>query len=162
MANAFSHIEHTAAGHFRLNFYAAVYHLVHALRRMGSDSGVALDRTMQQHRFLARYLEQILPHIPDERSWDDMLPWWQNEISAWESETTADLPLAALSSEGRFGFTGRLALMIVALGEEDSRFGTLFEALQSPLASRRPSLQLVGQMLQNADTDAEVDGWTSG
>jgi hypothetical protein len=160
MANAFSHIEHSAAGHFRLNFYAAVYHLVHALRRIGSDSGVVLDKTLQQHRFLARYLEQILPHIPDELSWEDILPWWQGEISTWESEATADLPLAALSSGSRLGFTGRLALMIVALGEEDSRFGTLFEALQSPLASRRPSLELVGQLLKNGQADAEVDGWT--
>src|SRR5215469_2373947 len=160
MVNAFSHIEHSVAGHFRLNFYAAVYHLVHALRRIGSDSGVALDKTLQQHRFLARYLEQILPHIPDELSWEDILPWWQSEISTWESEAVADLPLAAFSREGGLGFTGRLALMIVALGEEDSRFGTLFETLQSPLASRRPSLELVGQMLKNGHTDAQVDGWT--
>src|ERR1700691_644862 len=135
MANAFAHIEPTAAGHFRLNFCATVYHLVHALHRLGSESGTPLDKILQEHSFLRRYLEQIVPHIPDELSWQDMLPWWQNEISAWEREANVSLPLVALSTEGRLDSAGRLALMIVALGEEDSRFGTLFEALQSPLAS---------------------------
>jgi len=159
MTNAFGHIERTAAGHFRLNFYAAIYHLVDALRRIGGEGGEAFDRTLQEHRFLARYLEQILPHIPAELSWRDMPHWWRSEISAWESEAAGDLPLTALSREGNLRFAGRLALMITALGEEDSRFGTLFETLQSPLASRRPSLELVGQLLKNS-TDGEVDGWS--
>jgi hypothetical protein len=159
-ARAFDHIERGVAGHFRLNFYAAIYHLVHALRGLANENGTALETTLRAHRFLAGYLAEILPHIPDELSWEEMLGWWQKEISDWESDASTQLPLVALDREGRLGFTRRLALMIVALGEEDSRFGTLFEALQSPLAARRPSLQLIGQMLKNGHADAGADGWT--
>jgi hypothetical protein len=157
MLNAFNHIERSAAGHFRLNFYAAVYHVVHALRRLADNSDAEFAKTLQEHRFLARYLEQILPHLPDELSWKDMLAWWQREISAWEIDAGPDLPLAALASEGRLSFTSRLVLMIAALGEEDSRFGTMFETLQGPLAARRPSLELVGRLLSNSDL--AIDGW---
>jgi hypothetical protein len=159
-AGSFDHIERNVAGHFRLNFYAAVYHLVHALRRLANENGTAFETTLRAHGFLARYLEQILPHIPDELSWEEMLAWWRREISDWENDASAELPLVALDREGSVGFTGRLALMIVALGEEDSRFGTLFGALQSPLATRRPSLELIGQMLKNGHADAGADGWS--
>jgi len=160
MPNAFAHIQHDAAGHFRLNFYAALYHLVHALRRLGGEGGMTLERTLAEHPHLGRYLEQILPHIPDGLSWVDTLSWWRTEIKAWESEAAVELPLVALSRHLGLGFNGRMALMMAALGEEDSRFGTLFEALQSPLVSRRPSLELVGRIMANGDGGSDASGWT--
>lgn len=159
MDNAFDHIERTAAGHFRLNFYAAVYHLVHALRRLAEDAGASLEKTLQEHRFLGRYLEQVLPHLPDALSWDEALSWWQREITDWETAGGADLPLVALSAHGGVGFAGRLVLMMTALGEEDSRFGTMFEALQAPLPTRRPTLELIGRMLANS-ASADATDWS--
>jgi ATPase family associated with various cellular activities (AAA) len=156
MTNAFDHIERTASGHFRLNFYAAVYHLVHALRRLADDGRTALEKLLQEHHFLARYLEQILPHLPDDLSWDDTVPWWRHEIAGWEKSAATDLPLAALAESG-VGFDGRLVMMLAALGEEDSRFGTLYEALQAPWPARRPSLELVGRILNDGASDP--DGW---
>ena len=67
MGGAFSHLERSIAGHFRLNLYAAIYYIVHALRRIGGNAGI--ERILNEHRFLARYLEQILPHIPDGLGW---------------------------------------------------------------------------------------------
>src|SRR5207244_8973006 len=78
------------------------------------------------------------------------------EITAWEKGHPDNLPLVALAGDGILSFTGRLALMIVALAEEDSRFGTLFDALQRPLASRRPTVELVGHILRDRAT---ADGW---
>ena len=160
MVNAFADMEHDAAGHFRLNFHAAVYHLIHALRRLGAGGSATLDQALKEHPFLGRYLEQMLPQIPDDLSGTDALAWWRAEIEDWETEAPADLPLVALSRDVGLGFNGRMALMIAALGEEDSRFGTLFEALQSPLASRRPSLELVGHILANGDAGSDASGWT--
>jgi hypothetical protein len=159
MANAFSHLEHNAAGHFRLNLYAAVYHIVHALRQITGKDKPALEKILSEHRFLGRYLEQILPHLPDNLGWEAVLAWWRQEIASWEADSTVSLPLVALSRECQVTFAGRLAIMIVALAEEDSRFGNLFEALQRPMASRRPSLTLVGQLLRNQEEGAEANGW---
>jgi hypothetical protein len=159
MTGTFSHIERGAPGHFRLNFFAAIYHMVHALRRIvGGDT--ALERLLAEHRFLAHYLEEILPHLPDGLGWEEMLAWWEKVIAAWEAEAATPLPLVALAREGYVAFPSRLALMIVALAEEDSRFGTLFEAVQRPLASRRPSLDLIGHLLGGAGSGAEADGWS--
>jgi hypothetical protein len=160
MGAAFSDIERSPEGHFRLNFYAAVYHVVHALRALAQENGAPFERTLREHRFLARYLEQILPRIPDGLSWRQTLDWWRSEVSAWEEESAAALPLVDLARDGDVGFVGRLALMIAALGEEDSRFGALFEALQSPSPSRRPSLELIGRILKHVQADAGEDGWT--
>src|ERR1044072_2568920 len=150
---AFDHIERDVGGHFRLNLYAAIYRVVDGLRRLG-PGGSDLERSLREHQFLKRYVEEMLPHMPAELAWDSMWRGWQAEIRAWEQGH--NLPLAALAREGILSFTGRLALMIVALAEEDSRFGTLFDALQKPLVSRRPTVELVGHILRD---DAASDGW---
>jgi hypothetical protein len=159
MASAFSYLEHTAAGHFRLSFYATIYHIVHALHRMGGKGDTGLEQILSEHRFIARYLEQVLPHLPDNRGWEEVLLWWRQEIASWESEVTTSLPLVALARESQVSFEGRLAIMIIALAEEDPRFGDLFETLQRPLASRRPSLALIGHLVSGVGSSADADGW---
>jgi ATPase family protein associated with various cellular activities (AAA) len=158
MANAFSHIEASAVGHFRLNFYAAVYLLSHALHRMVGN-GDELERTLQQHGFLRHYLDEILKLVPAEIPWDSTLSWWQEETKAWEVDAPCALPLAQLSSSRPFGTVDRLVLMLAALGEEDSRFGTFFESLQSPRGARRVSVALIRQLLSHGAPDTARDGW---
>src|ERR1044072_9067725 len=80
---AFDHIERDVGGHFRLNLYAAIYRVVDGLRRLG-PGGSDLERSLREHQFLKRYVEEMLPHMPAELAWDSMSPWWQAEIMAWE------------------------------------------------------------------------------
>jgi hypothetical protein len=155
MSNAFEHIPHTVEGHFLLNFYAAVYRLIHYLNRLGqweeADVGAYFDR----YPFLAGYFVEIDRAMPKRVAWEESLIWWQREIADWETCADMHLPLKALTEEAGLDFDSRIALMIVGLVDEDSRFGTLFACLQEPLTDRRPCLETVGQMMAD-------DGWADG
>jgi hypothetical protein len=50
--------------------------------------------------------------------------------------------------------------MVTGLVEEDSRFGTLFAELQEPLTHRRPTLEMVGQMMMDEAAVGDTDPWT--
>jgi hypothetical protein len=146
-SNAFRDVPRTARGHFHLSFYAAVYRLVNHVRRLSELEGTALEEVLEEYPFLAGYFVEMLHHMPDGITWDGALRWWEREITTWEEASGVHLPLVALTEQSAVGFRGRVALMILGLVEEDSRFGTLFARLQEPLAYRRPCLELVGQMM---------------
>jgi len=153
MSNAFDSIPRNIKEHFRLNFYAAVYLILHSVRRLSPEGNQDLTRTVERYPFLAKYLQEMLPFLPSDASWEAMPGWWRNEILAWETESPIRLPLAALEQEGTLPFINRILLMLIGLVEEDSRFGTLFAALQQPLAFRRPCLELLGQIMEAVAED---------
>ena len=144
---AFEKIPYTASGHFLLNFYAAVYRLINHIYRLGKEE--ELDKTFKKYPFLEGYFKEMLKYMPEDVGWEDALLWWENEITSWEKECTNHLPLLALTENGNIDFCGRVALMVVGLVEEDSRFGMLFSKLQEPLESRRPCLELAGQIMMD-------------
>lgn len=159
MAAAFDHIPRCVGGHFRLHLYATAYRLVHALRRMDGEGEDLLTQTVQQHRFLAGYMAEIMPHMPDALAWDDGPVWWEQEIAAWETGYETPLPLALLAASGALDAASRLVLMVVALTEEDSRFGALFASLHAPLTARRPSIGLLGALFAGTSGAEQPDGW---
>jgi len=159
MAHSFECVPHTARGHFRLNFYAAIYHIVHYLHRIDRSGGKGLKQLLEKFPFMARYVEEMLPHMPDEVSWDEGCAWWEAEIAAWERASAEHLPLVALSRQGNLSFSSRIAFMTVGLVEEDSRFGTLVARLQEPLPHRRPCLELVGQVMRTRPA-GDLDAWS--
>lgn len=141
---AFRFVDLTPQGHFRLHFYAALFRLACHLQRVAAEDATLLD----QHPFLHGYLEQIWPHLPSGMDpWDGGLHWWEGEVLRWEQRAGQHLPLRAIGALPGVGLSGRIGLMLVGLVEEDSRFGTLFAALQHPLQQRRPSLELVTRLL---------------
>lgn len=153
----FAGVPATVHGHFRLNFYAAVYRLIHAIRRLGAMGGTRLEAVFEIYPFLAGYFDEMRPYLPDDASWDDALHWWQDAITAWEQVHNLHLPLRALAEQAQVGFASRMAFMIVGLVEEDSRFGTLLAALQQPLEHRRACLELVGQVMLDETRRAGTD-----
>ncbi|MCP4288529.1 MAG: AAA family ATPase, partial [Gammaproteobacteria bacterium] len=157
--NTFEDIPRTMKGHFVLHFYAAVYRLVNHIRRLNEVGGEDLEKTFERYPFLNGYLVEMLRYMPQETSWEEALGWWETEITTWEKAGSEHLPLRALSEQGGINFPNRVALMIVGLVEEDSRFGTLFARLQEPLAHRRPCLELVGQMMRHEGLTGGTDPW---
>src|SRR5215210_591126 len=140
MPSAFDDIPATARNHFRLNVYVAIYRLVYYLRQLGSSSGDELRQTLERFPFLNRYFEAMIGYMPDDMSWDAARAWWAAELLEWEAAAEGRLPLVDLARHAGLTFDSRTAIMLVGLVEEDSRFGTLFAAIQQPLAERRPSL----------------------
>jgi hypothetical protein len=158
--SAFDHIPRTARGHFLLNFYAAVSYLLSYIDRLSQVGGESLEKTFDKYPFLAGYFREIQQYLPDKITWEETLGWWKTEITAWEKASSEPLPLLALTEQGGINFQSRMALMVVGLVEEDSRFGTLFAQLQEPLAHRRPCLELVGHMMMNKGFSGSTDPWS--
>ena len=59
----------------------------------------------------------------------------------------------------RFGGGSKVFIRWDELIEEDSRFGTLFAEFQEPLAYRRPTLELVGQVMGDTGDPVGANAW---
>jgi ATPase family associated with various cellular activities (AAA) len=149
--NRFEHIPLTAGGHFVLNFYAAVYSLINYIRRLSEKAGEEPVKRFKEFPFLQSYFAEINQSLPPGVTWSQAAAWWESEIADWEKRVDGLLPLRAISRGQGFSFQSRLAFLLVGLVEEDSQFGTLFAALQGPLAFRRPCLETVERILYDED-----------
>lgn len=159
--SAFAEVPATAGGHFVLCLYAAIFRLLHHVKRLNEAGGVSLEALFERYPFLGQYFAEMRAHIPEELTWGEGADWWREELAAWETRCEERLPLADLAACPGVGETGRLAFMAVGLVEEDSRFGTLFAELQEPLACRRPTLELVGQMAAAGGGPGDGDAWAT-
>jgi hypothetical protein len=157
---AFEHVPRSAGGHFVLNLYAAIYRLLHQTRKFAELSGATLEDVFERYPFLGEYFNEMRRHMPEDITWDAATAWWEAQIEAWEVTCEAHLPLRALAQQAGLSFSSRLAFMAIGLVEEDSRFGTLLAELQEPLAHRRPTLELAGQMMMDGAAVGESDPWT--
>src|SRR4029079_5740137 len=70
--------------------------------------------------------------------------------------------LRALAQDLRLTGAELTALMLAGVVEEDIRFGSLFAALQEPLAARRPCLGLIAALSSIEDPQDELrDSWAA-
>lgn len=157
---AFASLPPSARSHFLLFYFAAVYRLIHYLRVTGKRD---VDAIFETYPFLSGYFDEILAYLPRDLTWREGLAWWQKQIRAWERSALErpeggvdHLPLLALPA---LDFKQRLALVLVGLVEEDSRFGTILSELQAPLSQRRPGVELVANLLLDGTQRAGLDPW---
>lgn len=143
----FQHIQQDAHGHFQLHFYAAVYHLIYMIHRNSDEQRRQLDVIFETYPFLAQYFREMLAFIPDALDWEETVNWWQEQITQWESNVSSLLPIRALVDAHTMTFRQRMLLILANLSEVDSRFGTLYAALQAPLKARRPTLELLANIV---------------
>ncbi|MBD3316910.1 MAG: AAA family ATPase [Chitinivibrionales bacterium] len=155
----FDHIPRSVAGSFVLYLYAAIYRLMKQINRLSEAGGSELEAQFKRYPFLSDYFLEMRQHMPEDISWEEGGMWWRESIREWEKPGREHLPLRALMSEGGLSFESCLAFMITGLVEEDSRFGTLFAELQEPLPHRRPTLELVGQMMVDDALIGQSDPW---
>ena len=148
-------MDRTPDNHFALHFHAGVYAVLAFVRIL--DEQTEGGDLVEDHPFLWQYLAEDLRFIPDELTWSEGGSWWWTQIQRWEARANGHLPLHALSTELGLSAAQRLAFVLVGLIEEDARFGTLFATLQAPVSSRRPTVELLGRIVQHLDTG--VDGW---
>ena len=156
--NTFDHLPRTAHSHFLLSMYAAIYRLLFTAHLLDSAAPAEGRASLQQDfPFLAGYFDEMLRFMPRELTWEQGWRWWEAELAAWEGEAAARLPLLRLEQQAALSAESRLALILVGLVEEDSRFGTVFARLQEPLPGRRPTVELLGQIVRGA-ADTSPDG----
>ncbi len=145
----FQNTPSTPQHHFLLHFYAAVFRLINYIHRLAQVGGQSLEEVFDHYPFLEAYFVEMHHLMPQGITWQDGLAWWEREITHCEKSGTEHLPLLDLDRQGHIGLDNRVALALIGLVEEDSRFGTLFAWLQEPLAHRRPCLELVNQTMQD-------------
>jgi hypothetical protein len=139
-AAPFAAVPLTAGNHFRVNCYAAVFHLIAYVK------AAAVDGMFERHPFLGGYLDEMSVHLPTDLCWKGASGWWAAAVRQWESTGRAHLPLLALDATG-VTFAQRLALLVAGLVEEDARFGSVFAELQRPLEPRRPTLDTIAAIV---------------
>ncbi len=163
---AFGAVPRTPGGHFVLCLYGAIFCLLRHFRRLSEVAGGSLEELFERYPFLGEYFVELRRHLPEDLTWGEAAAWWHDELADWEAASGERLPLVDLAAHPGVGEPGRLAFMAAGLVEEDSRFGTLFAELQEPLAQRRPTLELLGQMAgdvdghQSGEVAGERDAWT--
>jgi len=159
--NAFEHVPRATRGHFLLHFYAAVDRLIRFVSQVAlPDDDNALRHCVERFPFIAGYLAEIRQYLPPTVAGEDGAAWWEGQITDWEAAADGYLPLRALTTDAAVDYSGRLALILTGLMEEDSRFGTVFAFLQEPLTYRRPSLEVVGQILVGHGWAGGPDAWS--
>ncbi len=124
--NAFAAIPATPAGHFKLYYYGAILRVIDRLFLLSESQEAALER----FPFLLGYINELASCGLDGSSTDVAQSWWRDQVEAWEADTTMTLPIRSLQSAAGLSYETTLAYFCLSLGEEDPRFGVMFDALQ--------------------------------
>lgn len=154
----FPDVPQDAKGHIALSYYAAVACLVDFVLRQANGAGTDLEGLYARYGFLRRYHELVLAPLPENVAAG---PWWRDAILEWAQSVDNFLPLRAIRDAAGLSDDSLLALLLLGLAEEDARFGGLIADLQDPLQQRRPTLELIGEILSSSGEDTDrADGWT--
>jgi hypothetical protein len=136
--NLFDGLQPTPAEHFKLYFYGAVLSLFHQVVQVYGSSEAAF----KEFPFLIGYNNELADGGLAGVHSSEAVAWWSESLQAWESKATAHLPLQALRGAAGLDHSALILLTIIGLIEEDLRFGSVFETLQSSPGQHRatPSL----------------------
>jgi len=147
------------ADHYALNLYASIYSLFYYIFRLSRVGGESLDNHFRRYPFLKEYFNQITSVMPKDLGWEEGGSWWCKNLLDIEYSSNIQLPLQALREGLELSLASKMALMLVGLVEEDSRFGTLFSDLQQPLGYRRPMLETLGHIVAGEDNARNQSPW---
>jgi hypothetical protein len=153
-------VKNDARGHFALSYYTAVAYLIDFVRRQAGGADADVNAMYTRYGFLRRYHEIILTLVPNDEP--PAGPWWRDAVHDWARSSKDALPAAAIRDAANLSEDALVAFMLCGLVEEDARFGTLFADLQAPSQQRRPSLELISEILSAAvQNDDSVDIWNT-
>ncbi|HKO99539.1 MAG TPA: ATP-binding protein [Pyrinomonadaceae bacterium] len=140
------------ASHFKLNFFAAVSHLLHLLRQSFGPS----DEVLTQFPFLSGYSRELADYEPSGADGRTAAEWWRKLLSAWEAPANKHLPLRALRQSCELDHEAMTLLFTIGLIEEDGRFGFLFESLHGRAGLQRPTAGLLTSLSQSSHPNSDV------
>ena len=135
----FAHVPPTPAEHFKLYFYAALLDVLDHVTCFFNSQEAALI----EFPFLAVYQNQLAGCGLEGKSIEEGKQWWRDALTEWEMAIIDHLPLRALCQAAGLDYHALILLITVGLIEEDSRFGSLFGALQGGTGQNRPTIGLL-------------------
>lgn len=129
----------TPAAHFRFYLYAAVSRMLRQVVALHGER----EEAFQQFPFLRGYASELAEFEPDDMTGRAANEWWRNVMRHWEAPAEGNLPLRSLRESYELDDDAITMLMCAGIIEEDSRFGSLFEAMQGAPGQRRPTVGLL-------------------
>lgn len=148
----FDDIPATAAAHFDLFFLAASANLTRrAIQFFGTREAV-----FNEFPFLQIYDERLAGREPDDLEDEKADQWWSENLLAWEKKCATHLPLRALREKLALSYSAIILLMTIGLVEEDSRFGSVFEALNQFSDDKRLTFGMVNAWYKAEKNDVSA------
>lgn len=147
----FADVDRTPRAHLGLLLADAAYRIAYRVGIRANTAGRTIRDVFREFPWLATYAGQIEPYLPAQLDWQASLQWLEQAIDAWEKEDNTHQPLKALRAALGMPSYQLAAVVMAGAVEEDSRFGSLYEALGA--GSHRPSLGLL------AELNGFSDGW---
>jgi hypothetical protein len=124
-----------------------------------SGSENTVEDVFRDFPFLAAYFRELRSRLPESISWSDSARWLRDQIRGWESMSPVRLPLLALEQKLGLSPDHRTLFLLAALVEEDSAFGNLYATLQQPVGFRRPTYDLLREVMSaGAPSSPDVGG----
>jgi hypothetical protein len=153
---SFEAMPHQPAAHFRLYFYAAVLHILSRLEVVASnpDPSRSPDQILfEQFPFLGGYNDELAAYGLTGLTVDEACTHWQSALETWEAAAARPLPIAELRRVTGLAYSELTLLITAGLLEEDTRFGSLFSAMQGLPEQPRPTMALLANWWADAETD---------
>jgi ATPases of the AAA+ class len=148
--------------HYALHLFAGIYCLLAWLQRLSAHGGDSIEQYFVRYPFLQAYQQQLLLVMPKTLDWQEGRRWWQKNLAGFTApglSVKLHLPLKILEAQQGLRHENLMALMLIGLVEEDSRFGTLFAELQQPLSFRRPMLETLGHIVNDDEVIQGKSPW---
>lgn len=147
--------------HLRYHRYAAQAVLTSYVVQLAQNRGEGVEDIQREFPWLEGVVQEFRSACPDGIGWQEGPNWLRDELE--RHERGADprrLPLLSVAELAGADLRARIALVLVALVEDDVRFGSLFESLQRPVAGRRPCIGLVEEALSLVrGRTSPIDPW---
>jgi ATPase family associated with various cellular activities (AAA) len=121
--------------HFQICFFGSVLKLIEGV----ATAVGSFEEAVERFPFLIGYNNELAARVAGLSS-AEALERWCSSLEEWEQRASIHLPLRALRLAAELSHIQLLWLLAIGLSEEDTRFGNVFEALQSVTGQRQPML----------------------
>lgn len=133
--------------HFQRMELSAVHRLIYFLYQLEEGTEEPLDAVFSRYPFLAGAFNALRPVLPADITWEASFRFLQETLEKWEAEITSFLPIRAFREHADLDFPALQAMMLIGMVEDSRHFGMLFQELQKPGDNKRPSSQLISEIL---------------
>ena len=109
----------------------------------------------EQFPFLVGYCTELHTRGVKDLKQENLAVWWRESVIAWENSIVDHLPLRALCDASGLDYSALTLLLTVGLIEEDTRFGSIFDAFQTTPGYHRPTIGLLNAWWQSLAEEEE-------
>ena len=140
--------ENVAFKHFQRMELLTIHRLIYFLCQREETKEEPLQAVFNHFPFLMGAFNTLRSILPENISWESSFIFLQAVLKNWESKVNTFLPIRTFREYAGLNHLALQSMMLIGLAEDSQYFGTLFQKLQKPFASRRPTVQLISDILE--------------